>query len=46
MDKEFGRPKAQCWTGVKIRYENFEEENLYFKDDITVDDNDVSEEDL
>lgn len=25
MDKEFGRQKNQCWTGVKIRYENFEE---------------------
>jgi len=25
MDKEFGRQKNQCWIGVKIRYENYED---------------------
>jgi len=30
MDKEFGRQKSQCWTGVKIRYENNEEEEFNY----------------
>ena len=26
MDKEFGRQKNQCWVGVRIKYDNFEED--------------------
>ena len=45
MDKEYGRQKNQCWMGVKIRYENFEEAdyNNYVIDE---DSEDIADEDL
>jgi P4 family phage/plasmid primase-like protien len=45
MDKEFGRQKNQCWMGVKIKYENFEEAdyNNYVVDE---DSEDIADDDL
>ena len=45
MDKEYGRQKNQCWMGVKIRYENFEEAdyNNYVVDEDT---EDIANDDL
>jgi len=40
MDKEFGRQKSQCWIGVKIRYENFEDGD----DNFEIDDEIIEEE--
>lgn len=44
MDKEFGRQKNQCWIGVKIRYENYEEDN--FNEFSTDDIDNISEDNL
>jgi P4 family phage/plasmid primase-like protien len=45
MDKEFGNSNKNCWIGVKICYENFEETNLFI-DDEEDDDIDINENDL
>lgn len=42
MDKQFGRPKGQCWVGVRIKYDNLEEDNSNF----VVNDSDIGESDL
>jgi hypothetical protein len=42
MDKEFGRHKNQCWIGVKIRYEK----NDDIDDNISIDENDINEDEL
>jgi P4 family phage/plasmid primase-like protien len=41
MDKEFGRQKNQCWVGVKIRYENFDE-----MDEDMLNDDEINEDEL
>jgi P4 family phage/plasmid primase-like protien len=43
MDKEFGRQKAQCWSGIKIRYDDDLDE---IDEDVLNDDDEINEEEL
>jgi P4 family phage/plasmid primase-like protien len=47
MDKEFGRQKNQCWMGVKIKYDNFDDNdyNNYVVEEEEESD-EIKEEDL